>query len=80
MSKYWPELNVVNDSSIVAKPFLIMRETGGKGFFMTNDNNVYLGGMIWKKPYWRGGGSAIPFGCVGGGAVYHQVREKHFYD
>ena len=44
MSKYWPELNVVNDSSIVAKPFLIMRESGGKGFFMTNDNNVYLGG------------------------------------
>ena len=47
MSKYWPELNVVNDSSIVAKHFLNMNESGGKGFFMTNDNNVYLGSMIW---------------------------------
>ena len=79
MSKYWPELNVVNDSSIVAKPFLSLNESGGKGFFMTNDNNVYLGGMIWKKPYCRGGGSATcSYG--GGGAVYHQVREKRFYD
>ena len=77
MSKYWPELNVVNDSLIVAKPFLNMFESGGKGFFMTNDNNVYLGGMIWNKPYWRVGGSCC---CVGGGASYHQVRDKRFYD
>ena len=77
MSKYWPELNVVNDSSIVAKPFLAMNESGGKGFFITNDNNVYLGGMIWKKPYWRVGGSCC---CVGSGASYHKVREKRFYD
>ena len=56
-----------------------IKESGGKGFFMTNDNNVYLGSMIWKKPYWRGGGSAT-CSCGGSGASYHQVREKRFYD
>ena len=49
MSKW---INYRMDGRLVANPFLTAPiPQGGKGEFYFGDNNVYLGGAVWKTEY-----------------------------